>query len=212
MRAAWILIALTATAHADVAAPASAGWPPGVAPHGKLVRSLTWRDKAGENYAVFSTLDVEGHKPGQFGFCTEGPCRSVSRYLTLEHYVVEHGRSRLVRKVADKTENCDADLGDQFLPDTFQLTDLDGDGYQELTFAYFNDVCVTDVSPPLMKLVLLDKGAKYIVRRHITPTGNAEESAREVLEQRADVGAQLGAWPRAFREHARTVWRKHEFF
>jgi hypothetical protein len=212
MRAAWILVALVATAHADVAAPASAGWPPGVAPHGKLVRSLTWRDKAGENYAVFSTRDVQGHNPGQFGFCAEGECRNVSRYLSLEHYVVEKGHARLVRRVADKTENCDADLGDKFLLDTIQLTDLDGDGYQELTFAYFNDLCVTDMSPPLMKLVLLDKGAKYIVRHHITSTGDAVAAASELQVQRAEVAEQLAAWPVAFRAHGRAVWRTHELF
>jgi hypothetical protein len=177
-------MALVGLARADVAV---------VSPRGKLFRSLKWHDRGGEHRALFTTIDRVGTEPGQWGF---GQGRS--RYLSVEVYTVEDGVARLVRRVSDKNENCDADLYDNFIADSIGLTDLDGDGYKELTFAYIHDACVTDASDDHMKLLLLDRGQKHIVR------------ANAIAGDRAAVDKQLTDWPPAFRAHARAVWRAHE--
>lgn len=64
----------------------------------------------------------------------------------------------------DATTDCaDADLRAEFLDDSVRVTDEDGDGKVELSFAYDLN-CTTDVSPSTRKLLVLEGGDKHILR------------------------------------------------
>jgi hypothetical protein len=147
-----------------------------------------WTDKNGDNQAIFKTLTEEhnGRK---------------SIYLEVAHDVMENGKPRLVRNVRDQELDCDGDLIDGFREQSIAVTDLDGNGYSELTFAYWVDGCMTDMSSATMKLILLENGHKWIVR---APTVWPEKKASP--EARAEVKRQLAKWPAAFRAHAQKIW------
>ena len=79
---------------------------------------------------------------------------------------------------------------------------LDADGVAELTFAY-RTTCTSDVSPLTLKLLMLEQGAKYILRGSTrVDVGGGERMGGE-----RQPDAALKKVP-DFRAHAEEVWGK----
>jgi hypothetical protein len=118
-------------------------------PAGQLVTALAWTDTAGENVAAFwrrldenkgrarLQVDLWSRKPGKPG--------------------------ALLRSVKDAVLDCEFDLVAEFVDAALGVSDLDGDGIGELTFAY-RTTCTSDVSPLSLKLLVLEQRDKFIVR------------------------------------------------
>ena len=56
----------------------------------------------------------------------------------------------------DQTEKCDADMTVELRDAALEVTDLDRDGFGELTFAYALN-CTSDMSPATLKLLTIEK-------------------------------------------------------
>ncbi|MBK8482197.1 MAG: hypothetical protein IPL40_13690 [Proteobacteria bacterium] len=164
-------------------------WPPG-----ERLDSLRWRDRRGLNVAAF----------------TRSPPRSSETanakphwvYLHAKHYLQRQGRWRLVRWVKDREQPCGLDLTADVLTPS-PVTDLDGDGLGELTFA-FRLACRGDVSPAELKLFILEDGAKYALRGASRVRVAPDEQVGG--DHRRDPAFEHAA--AAFRAHAERIWAK----
>jgi hypothetical protein len=85
------------------------------------------------------------------------------------------------------------------------VTDLDHDGVGEVTFAYLLN-CAGDVSPARLKLLVLEDGAKYIIRgsSYARPGDGAGLPA---LAAPAPEPA-AGRWPPALHRHASALFTR----
>jgi hypothetical protein len=156
-----------------------------------MTDALSWTDKNGDNVLVFAVAGNSNPRT-----------QAQSRYLSAEHFVVG-GKSpaRQLRLVRDKVEDCDLDLTAEFVDAASAVTDIDGDGIFEVTFAYRTG-CRGDISPDSLKLIVLENGQKYILRG----------------ETRVDVGdyhaggtfepdPSKAKWPKGLFAHAAQIWK-----
>lgn len=119
---------------------------------GKATKAVSWTDDNGENIAIFSRVDDEKNNGAK---------------LQLSHYARTDGKPKLLRDVEDGIESCEFDMSAEFRDSVLALTDLDADGYGELTFAFALN-CTSDVSPGRQHLFMLENGDEYVI--------NGEES------------------------------------
>jgi hypothetical protein len=103
--------------------------------------------------------------------------------------------------VRDQEKNCPWDLAVDFVEPALGLSDLDGDGAGELTFAYQLD-CASDVSPATLKLLVLEGPDKYILRGRT----RVDVGGGETVGGDAEPDEAMRKSP--FRAHAEKVWAK----
>ncbi|MEW5855348.1 MAG: M949_RS01915 family surface polysaccharide biosynthesis protein [Myxococcota bacterium] len=168
--------------------------PRALKPNGTVQRVVGWTDQNGENLVIFSTRDTTGSDK-ETGEDTR------TRQLFVEHVVVGKGKPRQLRLVRDGVEACAMDLDARFIDAALGVTDLDGDGLGEVTFAYVT-ACRSDVSPLTLKLLMLENGEKYIIRGET----RVDVGEGEKLGGKQEVDASLQKGPPLFREHALKVW------
>jgi hypothetical protein len=156
----------------------------------KIVKTVTWTDKNGENTAVLTRRE-----------------QPDATHLRVEHTAVAGAKRRTLRQVNDKVEfpsdEDGCDLTAEFVASATGLSDLDGDGIKELSFAY-RLACRTDMSPSELKLLVLENGDKYILRgtsrMDVGPPEGIVGGAFKADPARA-------SWPPGFYAHAEKLWR-----
>ena len=178
--------------------PAS-GVPKGIGAEGKIVDAARWEDSNGDNFIVFSKWSA----PGKHGAGFSDDADTVSAHLEAVHAVASAGATRNLRTLKDKEQNCDADLRASFLDAALSLTDLDHDGIGEITFGYVLN-CATDMSSAVLKLVMLEDGARYILRGQT----RVHVGGGEMMGGNHQVDAAFGNAPPSFLEHAKAQWLK----
>jgi hypothetical protein len=152
----------------------------------RVERAMGWKDGRGDNVATFLIW------PDEFR-------------IQVRHEV----GGRLVREVRDALGECEFDAVTSYAADAFALTDLDGDGIRELTFAYYQ-TCTSDLSPYTLKVLVLEGGDKYILRGQSLIEDLSPDDAG------ADVGGEHAAeppetrWPAGFYAHAIATWERVE--
>ncbi len=175
----------------------AASLPKALLPPGTWLRGHSFQDRNGENLVVFTR--VEQRRPAQGGRDPE-----VSRFLYVRHYARSATTApRLLREVKDKVERCELDASLELLADAIGVSDLDGDGVAELSFAYKLG-CRSDVSPITLKLLLLEGGAKHILRGET----RVKVSASERVGGKHTVDPAFRRAPPAFLAHALRLWSK----
>jgi len=190
-----LVLALTPTAVAgdvpgSVRVDTSGAPPPGVVVAGTIERVVTWRDAAGEHAAVFASLTSDGVKDGAAWW---------SKTLTVTTYDRKGAAYRRAREVKEVVPPCALDLTARFLEATIGVTDLDGNGHGELTFAYVTR-CAGDVSPLSMKLLVLERTRRWILR------GQTRVDLGDGQVVGGDYKADLTKAPPAIEQHAAAVW------
>lgn len=162
--------------------------PAAVVVRGKTVlRAVTFTDKNGPNYVVFSQTDS-----------------GKTRVLYIDHWLAQAiGDGRALLPARDLVENCEmgALLG-KFVDGAFGVTDLDQDGIAEMTYGY-QLACRSDVSPATYKLLLVEDGAKYILRGHSRVMGDDKPLGGDFAPEPAPE-----TWPKDFYDHATALWNK----
>jgi hypothetical protein len=116
---------------------------------GKIEGGLSWTDAYGDNLALFTRRESSA-----------GGAKSV--YLRAYHWA-NGGQWRLIREVKDQSEKCAFDTVTAFVASSFKVEDADENGVGEVRFAYTVD-CTSDVSPSTAKVLVLEGGAKFILR------------------------------------------------
>lgn len=152
-----------------------------------------WRDANGEN--VFVVTYAEREEPDG----AEGPTKSRSMVITHDA-IGPDGTAERKRTVKDFVNDCLFDVHLGLEDDSLQTSDLDGDGVAELTFAY-RLACASDVSPVGRKVLLLEDGAKLILRGH---TGVNLGST--VVPSEYELDPSVNRAPAVFRDHLVTAW------
>ena len=152
-----------------------------------------WSDGNGEN--VFAVTYTDREDPDG----AEGPTKSRSMVITHDATGPD-GSTERKRMVKDFVNDCLFDVHLGLETGSIQLSDLDDDGVAEITFAY-RLACASDVSPVGRKVLLLENGAKYILRGH---TGVNLGSTMVASEYEVDPS--VGQAPAAFREHLFAAW------
>ncbi|MCA9552072.1 MAG: hypothetical protein KC933_18675 [Myxococcales bacterium] len=146
MSSALVVLALVLGAPPAPVATALKAAPKGLQVQGRFHAGLRFKDVDGEHVLVLSTKDAPG-------------ARHLFAVLAKE----TKGRFEVQRTVKDWEQDCEFDLMVGFHDDATQVSDADGDGRAEVTFAYELG-CVSDVSPVGLKLMLLEGPDKYAVR------------------------------------------------
>lgn len=124
---------------------------------GNALEILKWNDKAGENILILS-LTKKITKRDSYGE------EYFEKELYIYHYIKNsNGQTNLSRKITDNIKECPFDVTLEFIKNSLTITDLDKNGWTEITVLY-KLCCRSDVSPSDMKLMMLEKGNKYALR------------------------------------------------
>jgi hypothetical protein len=162
--------------------------PAGVIARGAHVdRALTFTDKNGANYVVFSSTDSEH-----------------ARALFIDHWVVPAaGAPRSLLPARDFVNDCVMGaLLAKIVDGAVGVTDLDHDGIAELTYGY-QLACRSDVSTATYKLLLVEDGVKYILRGHSRMKIDDSIAGGEFVAEPAPA-----TWPAGFYDHAAALWSR----
>lgn len=119
---------------------------------GTLVDGLSWQDAEGENRVLFTAIPVQMNKSGQQAGAVYAYCFVNNRTGWKKKW-----------EVKDRIENCEVDATCEFLPNSFTVTDNDGNNLGEVTFLYKLS-CKGDVSPDEKKLIMYEGANKYAIR------------------------------------------------
>ncbi len=160
----------------------------------KVERAITFSDKLGTNYVVFSSTDSE-KSDEDFGAARR-------RMLYIDHWARANGKKpRALLPARDLVEDCPLDLVATFIDGASGVTDLDGDGIAEATYGY-QLACRGDVSSATYKLLLVENGKKYILRGSSRLRVDGAPSGGDFKPEPA-----AAKWPKTFYEHVTALWR-----
>lgn len=188
-----VFVTLVRTAVADPVikstAVKAADLPTGVTVRGTFQSGVTFKDKNGTNYLLFGSSSDQ---------------KQNSAMLFVEDWVVPaKGAPRNLLPVRDLVEPCEmGGVTAKFHDAARAVTDLDGDGIAEVTFAY-ELACRSDVSTATYKLLVLENGRKYILRGETTV-----DPGDGVMGGTFTADPAEAKWPAAFLTHAKQVWAK----
>ena len=168
--------------------------PPELKVKGKPVAAARWTDSAGANVLVLTET------------ARVGPASGGSKRLFGYQLVREGTRWKQLWRIADAVTDCEFDLLLEVVPRSLSITDLDGDGTAESTFAYVG-TCTSDVSPSTLKVLMHEGTAKYALRGSTRLQVGADEQGKPELaggERKPDPA--FARAPRSFLAHAQRVF------
>ncbi len=160
---------------------------------GKVLFAKKWMDDNGANFIIF-TKPKPTVKKGKGQYSGD----ITSQYIYAYHYISGRDGYELSRKITDFELNCEFDLDIFFIEKSLTITDIDKDGYAEITFVY-HKTCASDISPKVMKLMMLENGKKYAIRG--TTKIEGFEGGGE-----CNVDKTLKKAPKGFYKHAQKIW------
>jgi len=106
---------------------------------GVLVYKKFWRDKNGRNTVLFAKTKFD---------------------IYVYHYLIPEGDVKLLHKIKDGVNGCDADLTLDFIYESVSITDLNNDDIGEITFTY-TKACISDLSPVTLNLYTMTGENQY---------------------------------------------------
>lgn len=163
---------------------------------GEIVNGLRWEDNNGKN-VVFFTEAVTKHAGSD-----DAP-ESADKELHAYHYKYNNDKYEIVREVKDFEKNCMFDMRARFIEESAFVTDLDKNGFAELTFVYRLG-CTSELSPDGLKLIMLENGKKYAIR------GNTEvDYGNENIGGETNTDEAFKEAPKEFLDFAKKIWKKN---
>ena len=119
---------------------------------GSVVEGLGWHDAISEHRVLFTTVPVKMNKNGRQSGAVYAYC-----------FIQNGGAWQKEWEVKDRVDDCEVDATCEFLPNSFTITDNDGNNLGEVTFLYKLS-CKGDVSPDEKKLIMYEGANKYAIR------------------------------------------------
>ena len=166
----------------------------------QYITGRQWEDKNGVTLVYFTFKE-------EVGRYDEGMEQStLTRSLFAEHFVLRNGNTELIREVKDFEKDCAFDNQLYLETESISLTDLDADGFKEVSFVYTLG-CRSDVSPDPMKLIMLENNDKYAIRGN-TRFKNAPEDGKPEDAKNFDKSFETA--PATFKEFASKLWDTHQ--
>ena len=195
----WSLPPVPARAQVQTRTVAASAIPKTAIHKGTVVRALSWTDKNGGNMLLLTETNEiwDRHR------------ESRTRELYAYHYANRKTATyQLLRQIHDFEKDCPLDIALAHLSNSLTVTDLDKDGFAEITFLYTNG-CKGDVSPDVLKLMLLENGAKYAIRGETTLYQGGKPLEGYGNGTPKTVDASFAQAPKAFLAHANRQWETH---
>lgn len=164
--------------------------------HGEFKGALSWTDRYGKHALVFGLAVHEGED------------ENTTSVLVADFMSWEGSAWVSQRKFKERVEKCQFDTVLEPITGDWSVTDLDGDGLAELTFAW-RAGCRSDVSPVSHKVLLVGfddeaEVAKYALRG----TTGIEVAGSLDPESSVKTDPAFGEAHKAFLTHAKSVWEK----
>ncbi len=165
---------------------------------GKIIKSLNWTDKNGENILVLTEVAPflsAKRKGGNDDYDAE-----LYAYL----YLKNEGTYQLLWKVTDFIRQCPLDITTAFQTEALSITDLDSNGIAE-TWLLYRLACRSDVSPSTMKLIMYEGNKKYAIRGTCKIVMGDESYGGEM-----NIDGNFKNGLKVFREYAQKKWKDFE--
>ncbi len=186
---------------------------PGIEPLAKVIASVGWQDKLGENLLILSQSEVMAEK-------SANACRKQSgcynAEILVQHFLLKGTEKHLLRKVRDFANGCPTSINLGFLKNSLTITDLDSDGIAEVTFLY-SMLCQDGDASPVMKLIMLENNKKYALRgqktsktRQISPAASSGAADIEERKPGYSIDDAYKAAPRIFLLYSEIRWDKYK--
>jgi hypothetical protein len=161
---------------------------------GKPVAAARWSDKLGVNVVVLTESARVGEASGG------------SKQLYGHHFVQKGAEWRQLWRIADAVTDCEFDLHLEVVRASLSITDLDGDGTAESTFAY-ELTCTSDVSPSTLKVLMHEGEQKFALRGTTRVQVGADDKGKPEYEggdRKPDPA--FAQAPKEFLAHAQKVF------
>lgn len=164
---------------------------------GKPVKIMGWKDKLGDNLLLLT-------ETGEFASADSAEYEdNRDAELHVYHYVKTGADWNKVATVNDQISSCPVDIVTRFIPGALFITDLNGDGIAECTFAY-HLTCTGRVDNKVMKLIMLEHKNKYVIRG--TTSVNVGEEIPGTMKYEAGIPERfkifmIAKWKAFEREH-----------
>lgn len=166
----------------------------GLLDNGKISKALSYKDKSGTYIFIARQYDIS--------------LKSKSVNQIFEHEI----KATLYKKVENQWVeqwvirdgvNCpDLDYKVDFFTQQISATDIDHNGYTELTIPY-NLFCGGDIDPSTIKIIFMNNGQKFAIRGHslVLIKGEAPYGGNKTIDASLNNSKNL-----IFKEHLLTVW------
>lgn len=156
----------------------NADLPAAVTYKGKPVKIMSWTDKLGDNLLLLT-------ETGEFASADSAEYEdNRDAELHVYHYIKKADLWQKIANVNDQINSCPVDIVTQFVPGALFITDLDGNGIAEATFAY-QLTCTGGIDNKVMKLIMLEHKNKYVIRG--TTTLNMGEKIPGTMKYEAGI-------------------------
>jgi hypothetical protein len=162
---------------------------------GELLYGRSWEDKNGKNILIFTEKTTEKQ------LYPDEP----STY-TINLHAYHFAGDKLIREVKDFEKDCMFDMRARFIEKSITITDIDEDGYAEVTFVYRLG-CTSELSPDGLKLMMLENGEKYAIRGNTLVDYSGDGS--NVVGGVTNVDDSFNAIPE-FLAHAKKIWDEQQ--
>lgn len=177
--------------------------PKGITYEGKVKDAIRYTDSLGDNIVI--TTQTGAYVSNRFVHETEGQDAELFAY----HYLVKNGVATQTWKVYDYVSDCPVDMELAFLKGTFQVTDLDKDGHNEVWLMY-KHCCHGDVSPCGMKVIMYEGTKKYAMRGENKVFGGTDDKgADHYMGGGYEFDPAFNGAPAVFRNYAKALWEKN---
>lgn len=161
----------------------------------------------GDIKTAFRWLDLDGEHITLITETGESPSENVEyegyrdAKIFAYDFLVNGTKVERSWRVYDFVRDCPVDIRAHFVNNTFQITDLDGDGKGEVWLMY-KVACYGDVSPLTMKIIMYEGSEKFAMRGSSkVKFSNTESEGGEYKLDKAFLNG-----PKEFQRFAEALW------
>lgn len=152
-------------------------------------QALQFEDKNGTNYLVAVILQNRSDE-------------WESKTLLVKHYIKKANNPFFLLRQINETEvRCELDNELKFVDKSFIISDLDKNNYAEISFVYKTG-CRGDVSPIVMKVIVLENGNKAAIR------GKTQPRSFDFKKEKVPDAA-FNKLPKLIQNQANILWDKY---
>lgn len=172
--------------------------PKGVNYEGKIKTAIRFVDILGSHIIITSETGV--YHNSKFQHLEDGRDAELFGY----HYLENKGKINLVWRVYDLIQDCPFDVYVNYIPNTFQITDLNNDDICEVWLMYKTS-CRSDVSPAEMKIIMYQNQQKFAIRGQ----NKVKVGEKEYVGGSYKFDKNFLEGPKEFRDFASNLWKSH---
>lgn len=173
---------------------------------GNVIQILKWKDQLGDNLSMITTSGI---------YYTAGDyedSENANSKLYGYHFIIRNDSVFQNWKVYDFVVDCGLDIGSFFIPNTFQVTDLDQNGIAEIWMVY-QQTCRSDVSPLEMKIIMYEGKKKYALRgENKISMGLEDDNTETFYGGEYSISSNFSNGPKVFFKHAKQLWKENMLF